>query len=73
MLIQTIMKSRNIIKKIIIHNLGYITIIGGIIIGEKIKSGAPWINIIRSELSNIIFIFVIAVIVELILKITKSD
>ncbi len=72
MLIHNTMKSKNIIKKII-HNLGYITIIGGIIVGEKIKSGAPWINIIRSELSSIILIIIIAVIVELVLRINRID
>lgn len=67
------MKIRNIIKKKIILNLGYIIIIGGIIINEKVKSGAPWLSIIQSEFINILFIIIVAVIVELILRIIKSD
>jgi len=67
------MKIRNIIKKKIIHNLGYIIIIGGIIVSEKIKSGAPLINIIRSEFINILFVFITAIVVELVLRIIKSD
>lgn len=67
------MKIRNIIKKKIILNLGYIIIIGGIIISEKVKSGAPWLSIIQSEFINILFIIIVAVIVELILRIIKSD
>lgn len=67
------MKIKNIIKKRIVLNLGYIIIIGGIIISEKVKSGAPWLNIIRSEFINILLIIIVAVIVELVLRIIKND
>ncbi len=67
------MKITYIVKKMIISNLGYIIIICGIIIGEKIKSGAPWINIVRSESMSILFVIMTAVIVELVLRVIKRD
>jgi len=55
-----------------VDNLGYIAIIAGMLIGERTKTGAPWLSIVKAELGSIIFIILIAIIVEAILKIHKG-
>lgn len=42
------------------------------VIGERVKTGAPWLSIVKAELGSIIFIILIAIIVEVILKIHRD-
>ncbi len=58
---------RTIIDKII-SILGYIFIIGGMILGEKFSTNATWGNVIKSEFWRIIFILIVGIIVEIIIK-----
>ncbi len=56
-------------KNRIIGNCGYIFIIVGMIVGEKVSTNAAWVNIIKSEFWQILFIVIIGIIAETLIKI----
>lgn len=51
-------------KKIIINNLGFVFIFAAMIIGERVKTHASWLNIIKSQFGTYVLIILIAIIVE---------
>ncbi|MBS5956432.1 MAG: hypothetical protein KIC73_05890 [Clostridiales bacterium] len=63
---------KNLINKII-ANLGYIIIICGMLIAEKISTQAIWANIIKDNFWRIIFILIVIVVSELIVKYIKEN
>lgn len=56
------------IKDKIIGNMGYVFIIGGMILGIKFSTNATWGNVIKSEFWRIILIIIIGITVETIVK-----
>ncbi|MDW2797277.1 hypothetical protein RZO55_06770 [Clostridium boliviensis] len=62
---------KKIILKIIDY-LGYVLIFASIIIGTKVSTHATWINVIRSEFWNMIFVLVVIIVAEVIIKIVKD-
>jgi len=52
--------------------LGYIAIVSSIIIAEKVKTNASWLNIIKSEFGTIILVILIGIIVEVLITIFKD-
>lgn len=63
---------KRIIKKII-NNLGYILLIAAMIVGAKVSTNATWINVIKSEFWNIIFVLIVIIIAEIVLRILKDE
>ncbi|MEY8355465.1 hypothetical protein AALB39_19190 [Lachnospiraceae bacterium 54-53] len=59
-------------KQKLMNNLGYIVIIGGILLGEKTRTGAAWGNIIKSCSWEILLIIVVGVFTEIIMRILKD-
>jgi predicted permease len=57
----------------IISNLGYILIICGMLIAEKVSTHATWGNIIKDNFGRIIFILIVIVVSELIIKYIKEN
>jgi hypothetical protein len=57
----------------IIANLGYIIIIGGLLVGEKIKTHVTWEIIIKENFWRMIFWVIIAIIVDMIVKYYKDN
>ena len=53
--------------------LGYILIIGGMILGVKKSTGATWGNVIKSEFWTIILVVIIAIIAEEAIKYYKRN
>jgi hypothetical protein len=52
--------------------LGCIAIILVIIIGERVKTNASWLNIIKSEFGTIVLVILIGIIVEVMITIFKD-
>lgn len=52
--------------------MGYIIIILSLIIGEKVKTNASWLNIIKSEFGTIFLLIFLVIIVEVLITIFKN-
>lgn len=57
----------------IIANLGYLLIICGMLIAEKVSTHATWRNIIKDNFWRIILVLIVIVISELIVKFIKEN
>ncbi|WP_313069854.1 hypothetical protein [Lacrimispora sp.] len=57
----------------IISNLGYILIICGMLIADKVTTHAKWVNIIKDNTWRIIFVLIVIVVSELIIKYIKDN
>ena len=56
----------------IIDYLGYVLIFAAIIIGTKVSTHATWINVIRSEFWNMIFVLIVIIVTKVTVKIIKD-
>lgn len=63
---------KELINKIL-ENLGYILIIGGMLIAEKVSTHATWVNVIKENFWRIIFILIVIVVSDLIVKYIKEN
>ncbi len=59
-------------KKYIINNLAYIAFISSIIIEERIKTNASWLNIIKARFGTIVLLILIVIIVNVVMTIFKD-
>ncbi len=62
---------KKIILKIIDY-LGYILIFAAMIIGTKVSTHATWVNVIRSEFWNMIFVLIVIIFTKVAVKIIKD-